>query len=181
VTPRLPELASARPLADGLYGDLVWSRPGLFTRELRLESGSELLALLRWEKLFSFEAVGESADGRWIFGRRHAASLLGTVVVREADSQAEVATFPRQWRGTGTLRFASGTESTWGRSGFWRPTHVWSTPMQPRLVAFQRSYGLRRHYLMEVDSVARGVAELPVLVLLGGYLMVLLARRGHAH
>jgi hypothetical protein len=181
VTPRLPELATARPLADGLYGDLVWSRPGVFRRELRLESGSDVLAVLRWENLFSFEAVGESADGRWIFGRRHAASLLGTTVVREADTQAELATFTRHWRGTGTLRFASGAEFKFERSGFWRPVHFWSSSRQPRLVAFQTSYGFRRRYQMEVDPAARGVAELPVLVLLGGYLMVLLHRQGHAH
>src|SRR5262249_3286332 len=150
-------------------------------RELRLEAGSELLALLRWEKLTSFEAVGEARDGRWIIGRRPASSLLGAGVVRDAPTMGEGATPDPPWRRPRTLRSAAGGEFQWERTGFWRTTFFWSTTKQPRLLAFKSLFGLNRRYAMEADPAAHGLSQLPVLVLLGAYLMALESRRRHAH
>ena len=175
------ELTGARPLCERLYGDLVWSRPGLFSRELRLEAGSELLAVLRWERVLSFEAVAETGDGRWNIGRHRTGSLLGQVVVRDAGTRAEVATHTHSWRGTGVTRFASGAEFKWVREGFWRPTYFWSSDRQPQIIGFKRVVGWKRSVEMQVDPAAHGLAELPVLVLLGAYLMAMAAARSHAH
>ena len=176
-----PALLGARPMRDSLYGDLVWSRPSLLRRELHLEAGSELIVRLSWDGVLSHEAVAESADGRWIIGRHRFRSLLGTVTVREAATGAEVATFTRGWRRTGTLRFASGAEYTWERDGFWRPTFFWSSARQERLVAFKWVFAWRSRYDMEVHPAARGLAELPVLVLLGAYVMAQIATQSHAY
>ena len=170
-----------RPLRDALYGDLSWSRPSIFRRELDLEAGSERLASLRWEKMLSLEAVGESADGRWIIGRHRMGSLRGQVVVRDAATQAPVATFTRSWRRTGVLRFDSGAEYKWEREGFWRPTYFWSSGAQEHLLAFTFRVGFRSRYEMAVDPAVQRVPELPVLVLLGAYLMVLTSRQNAAH
>ena len=175
------ELTGARPLGERLYGDLVWSRPGIFSREWRLEAGSELLAVLRWERVLSFEAVAETGDGRWTIGRHRRGSLLGQVVVRDARTQAVVATHTSSWRETGAARFASGAEFKWVREGFWRPTHFWSTPDRPQLIGFKTLMSWKRSVEMHVDPAAHGLAELPVLVLLGAYLMAMAAARSHAH
>jgi hypothetical protein len=173
-------LSGARPLRDALYGDLVWSRPGIFRRELCLEAGSELLASLRWEKIFSSEAVAESADGRWIIGRRRLGSLRGRFIVREAGTGTEIATFKHGWRRTGALRFASGVEFTWERDGFWRPTYFWKSAQQERLIAFKSAFAWKSRVEMAVDPAARRVAELPALVLLGGYLMAMIVAESRA-
>lgn len=170
-----------RPLRASLYGDLVWSRPGLFRRELLLEAGSEGLASLRWEKLLSFEATAESADGRWIIGRHRMGSLRGQMIVREAATGAQIAVFDRSWRGTGTVQFASGARYRWERDGFWRPTYFWTTDGERGLLSFKFLFGLTHRIAMEVDPAAREVAELPVLVLLGGYVMAILAARRRRH
>ena len=170
-----------RPLRDALYGELVWSRPGIFRRELYLEAGSERLASLRWERMLSLEAVGESADGRWIIGRHRIGSLRGQVVVRDAATEAPVATFTRHWRRTGVLRFDSGAEYKWEREGFWRTSYFWSSGAQERLLAYTFRVGFHSRYEMEVSPAAQRVAELPVLVLLGAYLMVLTSRQNAAH
>ncbi len=170
-----------RPLRDSLYGDLFWSRPAFFRRELQLEAGSELLARLRWEKMLSFEAVGESADGRWIFGRHRLGSLRGQVLVRDAATRTLVATFIRSWRGTGTLRFVSGAEYRWEREGFWRTRLFWSSAQQERLVTYASRFGWHSRYLMEVDPGAHRAEELPVLVLLGAYLMSMISHQKSAH
>ena len=171
----------ARPLRDALHGELVWSRPGLVRRELRLEAGSELIARLCWEKFLSFEAVGEAADGRWVFARHRLGSFRGTVTMREAETGAEVATFRRNWRGTGALTFASGSEFTWERIGFWRPTFFWRSERHERLIAFKWVFAWRGRFDMEVDPAARDLAELPALVLLGGYVMALIAAQSRSH
>jgi hypothetical protein len=169
-----------RPLREALLGDLVWSRPGVFSRELILEAGSEKLATLRWEKWFSFEAIAESADGLWIIGRRRSASFLGDHVVRDPASGAEVAAFKRSWRGTGVVRFASGAKVDWGREGFWRPRYFWALKGGRPLLSFRAVLGFGRSVAMDVDPPARSLAELPVLVLLGGYVMALISAQRSA-
>ena len=176
-----PVLLAARPLRESLYGELIWSRPGLFRRELKLESGSETLATLRWEKLLSFEALAESADGRWRIGRHRLGSLRGDVVVRDAATEEPLATLTRGWRRTGELRFASGAGFTWGRAGFWRTEWFWSSADQPRLVTFRSRLGFQSRYEMEVDPAAMRLRELPILVLLGAYLMALVSRQRSSH
>jgi len=169
-----------RPLREA-FGDLIWSRPRLWRRELVLEAGSERLASLVWPKVFGYEAVAESADGRWILTRHRAVSLLGGCLVRDAATGAEVATFRRSWRSTGTVRFASGAEYTWAREGFWRAKHFWMGPDQRPLVTFQSQLGWQRVYEMTVDPAARALSDLPVLVLLGAYAMSLASSGKHGH
>lgn len=171
--------SGSRPLRESLLGELIWSRPQALRRDLVLEAGSEQLALLRWEKLFSLQATAICADGRWIIGRQGAIALKSQVVMREAGSGQEAATFERNWRGAGVLRLTAGVEYRWQRTGFWRGTWFWSSPLKERLVAFRWRQGLRTKIGMEVDPAARELAEAPVLVLLGAYVMaVLVARRG---
>ena len=167
--------AGGRPLRDSLYGDLLWSRPGFFRRELQLEAGSEILATLRWERMLSFDAVGESADGRWAFVR--AGSLRGNVLVRDPVTRSVVATFTSTWRGTGTLRFETGAEYAWKREGFWRTRHFWSSSQNECVIAYASRLGWHRRYEMEVDPAAHRLAQLPVLALLGAYLVTMSSRK----
>jgi hypothetical protein len=175
-----PAWTGGRPLSHGLFGDLIWRRPRPFSRELILEAGSERLATLRWERWFSFEAVAESADGRWIIGRRRAASLLGNHVMRDAGSGVEVAELKRGWRGTGVARFASGVEYRWEREGFWRPRYSWVDGDRRPLLTFRPLLGFGRSYEMTVDPAARVLAELPALVLLGAYTMAIISAQSRS-
>jgi len=176
----LDRRVGGRPLREALLGDLIWRRPSVFSRELILEAGSEELAALRWEKWFSFDAIAESADGLWTIGRRRSASLFGDYVVRDPASGDEVAGFKRSWRGTGVVRFASGAEYPWNREGFWHPRHFWAAEDGRPLISFRSVLGFGRSYEMDVDPPARSLAELPVLVLLGGYVMALISARRKA-
>lgn len=168
-----------RPLREA-YGEMAWRRPGLFRRELILEAGSEQLASLTWEKWYGFEAAGESADGRWHLRRRRISSVMGACAVLDAGTGAEVATFARNWRGSGEVRFASGARYAWKPEGFWRRTYSWTTESGARLIGFRARLGFGATYEMTIEPAARSVAELPVLVLLGGYVMAMLAARRHS-
>jgi len=169
-----------RPLREA-YGDLLWRRPSVFARDLVLEAGSETLARLHWEKWYRFEALGQSADGRWLLTRHRGGSFMGGCAVRDTTTGAEVATFKRSWRGTGTVTFVSGVEYAWQREGFWRASHFWAGPDGRPLVTFKGVLGINRRYEMTVDEAARERAELPVLVLLGSYIMAMVSHHRHAH
>ena len=108
-------------------------------------------------------------------------SMRGQVVVRDADTQAQLATFQRHWRRTGILRFVSGAEYRWEREGFWRTRFFWSSARQERLVAYASRFGLHSRCEMEVDPGAHRLHELPVLVLLGAYLMSMVSRQSSVH
>ena len=169
-----------RPLREA-YGDFVWRRPGLFSRELNLEAGSETLASLHWDKWYNFDAVAESADGRWLLHRRRSLAVLSGCIVTEAATGAEVATYQRSWRSTGEVRFASGSQFPWRFEGFWRRTYFWADGSGAPLVAMRSVLGFGgTSYEMSVEPAARSLAELPVLVLLGGYIMAMLSTRRHS-
>ncbi len=174
---------TARSLRDSLYGDLVWSLAHamrIVQRDLVLESGSERLALLRREKLFRLEVIAVCADGRWRISRQ-GIGRRANVVVRDAATDAPVATFTRHWRGPGEVQFESGARYAWGRSGFLRAVWFWSQDSDTKLIAYSWVVSFKRLFTMEVDPGAHRRAELPVLVLLGAYLMMAAAGRQHAH
>ena len=170
-----------RPLREA-YGEFVWRRPALFHRELVLEAGSEALASLRWDRWYNFDAVAESADGRWHVQRLRSIWAMTGVVVREAATGAEVATFQRRWRGAGEVRFATGARYGWRFEGFWRRIYSWTDASGTPLITIRSVFGFAGYrYEMSVDPAARSLAELPVLVLLGGYVMALLAASRRSH
>lgn len=172
---------NTRPLRTSLFGDLVWRRPHALRRDMILEAGSEQLAMLRWEKLFSLQATATCADGRWLIGRHGIAALREQVTVRDAAGDATVATFDRHWRGTGVVKFESGAEYQWQRVGFWKPRWFWSSAAKEQLLTFRSVIGFNTRIEMEADPAVHALDELPVLVMLGAYLMAVVIRRRHAH
>ena len=78
------------------------------------------------------------------------------------------------------VRFASGLEYRWEREGFWRPRYFWAAEDRKPLLTFRTVLGFGRCSEMIVDPAARALAELPVLVLLGGYVMAMMSAQTHA-
>ncbi len=173
-----PPIVFHRPLRDSLRGDLLWVRPELFRRGFQLTAGSEVIAAIHRRGWLRARAVAESADGRWILERR---GWRRAAVVREAEGTAETARFEARWLGGGTLRFASGPEYRWTRSGLWRPQWAWAPPGGSPVIAFRRVLSLRGGCEMEVQPQALPLAELPVLVVTGAYLTLVAPHRARAH
>jgi hypothetical protein len=77
--------------------DLQWraKKEGLFGKEeFELRSDDEVLALLHAREKGTDWICGEAADGRWAFQSRNIGSGE-IVVIRELDSQAEIAMVKR--------------------------------------------------------------------------------------
>jgi hypothetical protein len=148
----------------------LWERDPDVRRGWRLTAGGVPAARLRWPRLFSTMAEGTTAEGAWTFRRQ---GLLGRQLsVLENGSGRELGTFQRRWNGQGTLDLG-GRRVAWAREGFWGRQWNFCGPDGARLVEFQSRGVLRRRAEVKVSHAARRSGELPVLVLLGWYLITL--------
>jgi len=160
---------------DGAIGqDLKWGQPDPLRHEYELRTRDDLLATLRWVKPVGSLATAEAADVIWTFKR--AGFLKPQVVVRGAASDSDIATFEAAPNGNGFLCFIDGARFRWADTNLWSTEWKWSSPDGTHLVCFK----------LEPDPVAMGArvevqptisAELPLLTLLGWYLIVLSSYR----
>lgn len=147
-----------------------WSRPRLLERRYTLQAGDDLLAVLRWESLFSCQAVAETADGTWVLQRT--GFFRSRVVVRAVGSDTEVATVRAGWSGTGEIQASDHRRYRWRKAGFWSPFWFLEGEDGLPLVEFERAF-LRRAAAVRVQPSAGAIPDLALLVALGWYLLVL--------
>jgi hypothetical protein len=162
-------------LAELAMEPLEWRCAGWGDRSWELHAASALLGTLRLEGVFRITARAETDTGQWhltrtgFFGRR--------IEVHEAGAMREVASVNRGWLGRATVRFATGREIAWEPINFWTTQWAFLAEHRQPLVEFGRGPGfLKRIYTVKVVRDARGLKELPILVTLGLFLLVLRAR-----
>ena len=91
------------------------------------------------------------------------------MTVRAVGTDSEVATYHAGWTGHGVLELGQGRRFQWAAADFWRSQWAWQGADGSTLVRF-------RSARVEVDPAAVTLPELALLVSLGWYLLVLLAR-----
>ena len=155
------------------------NRPALEWRESRsagrqdeLYATGQLVAVLRWEGLFSTLATGTATAGRWTFVRPKL--LSRDVEVRVAGQDALFAVFSPGWTEDGTLSFAGGRALYWRATNFWRTEWVFDDGSGQALMRFEDTSGLFRK-TASVGPIRSGLSDQDraLLVLLGRYLIVL--------
>jgi hypothetical protein len=157
---------------------LHWVQPKTFERWFELRAGDSLYATLRFEKAFGTLATAESADGVWTFKR--VGFLNPRVTVRKVGAEANLAIYQPKFWGDGLLEFPD------GRVFHWRSTNFWGTQwgfadwdgnslfaLKPGVDKPKLSDLFKTQALVEVEAQGHALAELPLLVLLGWYLMIL--------
>ena len=154
-----------------------WSGRG----EYALHSGDDTLGVLRIQEIWGSRALAETSEGKWVFRRVWWPSAK--VVVRPADSPFDTGILRQGW-----TEKRSTLEFPYGRVFFWVPMNRWETecvftdPYDNPLLHFKRHSnplitffspsGQSRGWI-EIEDRALGFPELPVLALLGCYLMVI--------
>jgi hypothetical protein len=153
---------------------LQWCQPRLFASEYELRCGDVVVATLDFRSAFGTHATAESADGRWTFKR--VGFWRTRVTVRNEGGDDDVAVFENEtWSGGGTLRFANGT-SYQASTNFWTTRWEFQTAGEVPLVRFH-THGLARVEAdVELQADAAHLAALPLMVMLGWYLVVMLHR-----
>ena len=152
--------------------DLAWIQPARTQQAFELHAGDNLVATLRFER--ASLAIGEADVHRWTFKRE--GFWHPRVTVRLPDSDDNAATFQPSWSGGGTLELP-GRVLRFGAANFWHSQWDWQDGEKQPLVHFKSQHGfLKMEGQVEIEPGAAAISELPLLVVLGWYLLVLFAR-----
>ena len=169
-----------KALSSAVGMDLYWIQPkGIDNRWFELRAGGHVVATLGFGSLCDSLARAESADGSWTF--RRVGILNPRVTVRKAGEEATLAIYTPRWTGReGTLEFPGRRVFNWMQSSFWATKHEITDAAGNPLVSFESGTAKPRlsdifktQARVEIDQRGRALPELPLLVLLGWYLIVL--------
>ena len=108
-----------KPFPDRTATPLEWIQPRTFDRYFELRAGNDLLGTLCWQGVLSNLATAKTVYGSWTL--EQIGILSQRVEVREAGTEALLATYHPKLMGNGVLEFAD------GRVLVWEPTNFWST------------------------------------------------------
>jgi hypothetical protein len=162
-----------KKIDEGAPGELLWVQPARLKQEFELRAGDEVLGTLRFQR--SSLATGEAADQSWTFKREGFSHPR--ITVRVPGSDDNVATFQPGWAGGGTLELQPGKQLRFGAANFWHSQWDWLDAQNQPLVHFKSHQGLLKvEGEVAIEPGAIKSPDMPLLVVLGWYLLVLFAR-----
>ena len=161
-----------RRIAELIGRELKWVQPTAFKMQYELRSGNELVAVLRVSGLFRDQAVAESTDGFWTFER--VGFWRNKVRVRARGSEADHAVFKlsRWGDGSGVLQLPDGRKLS-ATTNFWRTEYQFSNEAGELLLHLSGGGVLRQNANVAVHTRVARLPELPWLVMLGLFLLVI--------
>jgi hypothetical protein len=162
-------------IASAIQQELVWTQPNAFKEEYELRSDAALLGILKFRSAWGTLAIAETTNGCWTFKR---VGFFSTrVTVRPCETESDLASFRNNtWSGGGTLELAD------GRS-FRISTNFWQTRLElisdrDEIILSYTDIGgfFRRSANMIIESQSALLPELPWIVMLSWYLVVMMYR-----
>ncbi|HEY2824082.1 MAG TPA: hypothetical protein VGI83_00910 [Gemmatimonadales bacterium] len=175
---RKREVDLLQPLAGLVVEPLEWRRTGWSDRSWELHAASAVVGELKLEGTFRVRAVGQTSAGRWQIERL---GFFGRQIEVRTATGGVAATVQRGWLGKGRVRLQTGRELNWLPTNFWMNRWAFVGEQGQSFVEFAPGGGVfRRNYLVRVAPEARGMHELPVMIMLGHFLDVL-RRRSQRH
>ena len=158
-----------RPISETRGQELLWVQPAARRREHELRAGDDVVATLRFQR--GSLADAEAEGHHWTFKRQ--GFWQPRVTVRVAGSDADVAIFRPHWAGGGTLEFADSRTVQLRSANFWQSEWVWQEKDQPAILFKGRHGFVKAKGAVEVQPAAAGRPDVPLLSLLGWYLILL--------
>lgn len=159
-------------LADLISRELKWTQPGVFKMNYELLAGDETCATLRFRSSFGSLATGESADGCWTFKR--AGFFQTRITIRVCGAETDIAVFRNNtWSGGGALELPDGRKLL-ATTNFWQSNLEFKTESGEPLVRFKSGGLLHLSAAVEIHKPAVELVELPWVVMLGWYLIVMM-------
>jgi hypothetical protein len=154
----------------GEGAELIWVKPKRSKRQFELHEGDTIVATLVWSR--GTRSRAQWGETRYQFSRQgwfRPRILVRTENYGEAD--VPLATFAQ--RG-GLLSFPDGRAFFWKKPKWLTSERIWTNSAATELVRFHPA----RHTTVVVTTQAEAAqqAELPLLILLGQYLIVLAAQ-----
>jgi hypothetical protein len=168
-----------QPFPVDLSTQPQWVQPKTFERRYRLMVDDQEVAALDFQSAFGSLAAAATSTDRWTFKR--VGFFNPRVTVRREGSEADLAVYRPRWTGSeGRLEFADGRVLLWKTANFWATEYVFTMPEGDPLLLFRQ--GLEDGKLNDFFKAQARVVfqpesglltDLPLLVLLGWYLMIL--------
>ena len=160
-------------IRESVGRDLAWIQPARPQQAFELYAGDTVVATLRFER--ASLAIGEGDGHSWTFKRE--GFWHPRVTVRLPDSDDNAATFQASWSGGGSLEL-SDRVLRFGAANFWHSQWDWQDGDKQSLVHFKSQHGfLKMEGQVEIEPGAADVPDLPLIVVLGWYLLVWRRRR----
>lgn len=151
-------------------GTLNWIQSGPSKREFELRGETGVFGNLKWKKHFGSLATAVTNDGEWTLKR--AGFLHPRVSARTAGSNRDIAIFKPGWTGTGTVEFETGLKLSWVNKSFLYSGWAFMNPNGVDILRFQTKPRLLKINVQVI--VLSDLPELPLLVCLGMYLLILI-------
>jgi hypothetical protein len=161
-----------RRIAQLIGYELKWEQPSLLKMEYNLNTGDDLVGTLRFRSSFGTLATGESGDGCWTFKR--VGFFRTKVTIRDCGSDLDIAAFKdNTWSGGGTLELPDGRKFL-ATTNFWQTQFDIKADTGEPLIHFGSGGLMRLSAVVTMEPQAASVPELPWMVMLGWYLMVMM-------
>jgi hypothetical protein len=162
-----------RRIADLSSQSLNWEQPAALKMQYELRTGDgELAGSLRFRSSFGSFATAESADGCWTFKR--VGFWRTRVTVRSCGSDDDIAVFKNNtWSGGGTVELSNG-QTFRATTNFWQTKFGFETEAGEKLVEFATSGLLHLSATVELHPRFVTLAELPLMVMFGFYLIIMM-------
>lgn len=157
---------------------IFWTQPEGLERRFELRAQESLFAVLVFQSPWGTLATSETAADSWTIKR--VGFLNPRVTVRVTGEDENLAIYwPKFWGG-GHLKFPDGRQFEWQSTNFWSTEWCFSDAAENRLLQFKpgaEKPGLKEvmktQAQVEIAPRAFNLPELPLLLVLGWYLLVL--------
>jgi len=155
---------------------LQWKQPKRFHNEYKLHSQDHLWGTLIFdENQFISRATAKSAEQEW--GFKYTRFTLPKVTVQKRNDLIAQAIIETNWGWYGTLIFADGPRYLWKSTDYAENEFCFLTSENHPLVFFKPHKGfLKFEAEVEIDPVVLPNPNLPLLTLLGWFLILLRMR-----
>jgi hypothetical protein len=152
---------------------LTWIRESEDSRNFILKGGQETVGSIRWDKEAGSLAVGEAKGQRWTFKR--VGFFHSHITVRNYGVAEEFARVEVRGGGAGMIHFSDGERYNF-LANLWRAEWQWATPSGSTMIKFRRDFSIdERAGDVLIPQEHLSTIHLPLLIVLGWYLIVLIA------
>ena len=156
-----------------------WFQPRTMERSFELRDGERLLGTLHFPRFGGSLATASFTAGEWTFKR--VGFFRPRVTVRPSGQEVDLAVYrPKGWGSEGELQFVGGHSYGWKPANFWATRYAFVDDAERAVVTFKPgaeegkwSDLFKYQALVEIDPSVYDREELPILVSLGWYLMIL--------
>ena len=149
----------------------MWLKPSKGDRTWKLIADGETLATLRREKRFGTLWTADAGGKRWTLKR--VGFFRVRVTVRPEGFEIDEAEFHPRWSGGGELTMSDGKRFAWAPRSFWRQEWTFSDG-EIEVLRYRCGFTMSKGRVSFASQAARR-RELPLLVALGWYLILLMA------